>query len=103
MANDDEPVDKPRPLAHPPTDLPAAETPTPVPRLGRDDVVPRYDGVGDVDGVVDAVPCDEQGELGGARAPGTADDPGEVVDVPVEIGRPFSRAAKRRNQRRLPG
>ncbi|MEO3742841.1 hypothetical protein [Plantactinospora sp. B5E13] len=96
MANDDDPVDKLRPVAHPPTDLPAAETP--VPRLGQDDVVGRHDAV---DGAGAAVPGDDPGDLGGAQARGAVDDR-ESVEVPVEVGRPFSRAAKRRNQRRLP-
>lgn len=96
MANDDEPVDRSRPVAHPPPDLPAAETP--VPRVGRDDVVGRHDAV---DGAGEAVPGDDPGDLGAAQARGTVDDL-EPVGVPVEVGRPFSRAAKRRNQRRLP-
>ncbi|MFK3985030.1 hypothetical protein ACI2K4_32255 [Micromonospora sp. NPDC050397] len=81
MAKDDEATDDP----------PAAAWARMAAEIPADTPVHRLD-YGDADQRIEMDGTDEL----------TSDEPLEMVDAPVQIRKPFSRADKQRNQRRLP-
>jgi len=80
MAKDDEPIDDLHPVAW--ARLTEVPTEAPVARFDYGDAAQRAE----MDGIDEASP----------------DEPMEMVDAPIQIREPFTRAEKQRNQRRLP-